>query len=183
MRCSRPAVSAILDPLGDVLNAARMKCRQLVRMCLFAAIVPATTVVAQSEPKFESLGNDTYTVEVHAKSKFTRDTEKLKTVALAAATEFSGKQGKVAKVVSVEEHKSFYLIGDFANVTLTFKTLSPGDPELAGQAHRDAKVILPATPTDSLYDELIKLNDLRGKGILTEEEFAAEKKKVLDRSK
>jgi hypothetical protein len=34
-----------------------------------------------------------------------------------------------------------------------------------------------------LYTELIKLDDLRKRGILTEEEFQAEKKKVLNRSK
>ena len=34
-----------------------------------------------------------------------------------------------------------------------------------------------------LYTELIKLDDLRKRGILTEEEFQAEKKKVLSRSK
>lgn len=37
--------------------------------------------------------------------------------------------------------------------------------------------------TGDLYTELIKLDDLRKRGILTEEEFQAEKKKVLSRSK
>ena len=37
------------------------------------------------------------------------------------------------------------------------------------------------TPTDSLYNELLKLDDLRKRGILTEEEFQAEKKKILSR--
>jgi len=36
---------------------------------------------------------------------------------------------------------------------------------------------------DDLYTELTKLDDLRKRGILTEEEFQAEKKKVLSRSK
>ena len=39
------------------------------------------------------------------------------------------------------------------------------------------------TPTDSLYNELLKLDDLRKRGILTEEEFQAEKKKILSRSR
>ena len=36
--------------------------------------------------------------------------------------------------------------------------------------------------TDDLYEALLKLDDLRKKGILTDEEFQAEKKKVLSRS-
>jgi hypothetical protein len=41
----------------------------------------------------------------------------------------------------------------------------------------ESKVV---TPTDK-FDELSKLHDLKVRGILTEEEFAVEKKKVLDR--
>ena len=33
--------------------------------------------------------------------------------------------------------------------------------------------------TDDLYAQLTKLDDLRKKGILTDEEFQAEKKKIL----
>ena len=37
--------------------------------------------------------------------------------------------------------------------------------------------------TGDLYTELMKLDDLRKKGILTEEEFEAEKKKLLEAAK
>jgi len=37
--------------------------------------------------------------------------------------------------------------------------------------------------TDELYNDLLKLDDLRKKGILSDDEFQAEKKKVLSRSK
>ena len=47
--------------------------------------------------------------------------------------------------------------------------------------------VMPAAPapltTDELYANLLKLDDLHKKGILTDEEFAAEKKKRLARSK
>jgi Short C-terminal domain len=41
---------------------------------------------------------------------------------------------------------------------------------------------LPHLSTDELYTELVKLDDLRKKGILTDDEFQAEKKKLLSRS-
>ena len=36
------------------------------------------------------------------------------------------------------------------------------------------------TPTKDVYSELMKLDELRKKGILTEEEFQTQKKKVLE---
>lgn len=38
-----------------------------------------------------------------------------------------------------------------------------------------------ASPVLDKYEELTKLHELKVKGVLTEEEFAAEKKKILDR--
>jgi hypothetical protein len=49
---------------------------------------------------------------------------------------------------------------------------------------KQARVEVSERPvTGDLYTELIKLDELRKRGILTEEEFQAEKKKVLSRSK
>ena len=136
---------------------------------------------AGSAPSVVSLGDNTYSVTASARDKFTRNTQKLKAQAMEAATQFCVKEGKQFKLVSATEDKSFYFVGDFAKATVVFKTLAPGDPELDTSAGNPAK---PATTvTDSLYDELLKLDDLRKKGILTEEEFAVQKKKVLDRSK
>jgi len=46
-----------------------------------------------------------------------------------------------------------------------------------------APVLATSGSSNDLYTELLKLDDLRKRGILTEEEFQAEKKKVLARSK
>ena len=40
-----------------------------------------------------------------------------------------------------------------------------------------------AAASDDFYAELLKLDDLRKKGILTEKEFEAQKKKVLKRAR
>lgn len=121
----------------------------------------------------------TYHVTVKAQHKFTRNTDKLKDEAMAAATEFCAKEGKQLKIVSVTEDKSQYLVGRFAEVTLTFKALAPGDPELA-----PATTVAPAPrpmTTDELQTELTKLDELRKKGLLTDAEFDALKQKVLSR--
>jgi hypothetical protein len=155
-----------------------------------AFLLSACAAWAQSEPKFESLGDDTYTVSVHATHKFTRNTRKLTDAATEAAEAFCAKEGKVMKLVSVEDKRGMYGVGGFANTTVTFKALRPDDPLLAAPPATYAPATMaapppppPATPTDTHYDELIKLDELRKRGILTDEEFEAEKKKVLARSK
>jgi hypothetical protein len=151
---------------------------------LIAALVAAGGAWAASTSPVASLGDNTYSLTVKADNKFTRNTTKLKDEAVAAATEYCTKAGKQLQVVSVKEDKSQYLVGPYAQVTLTFKTLGPDDPELAAPAVATAMPAAPASlTTDELYASLLKLDELHKKGILTDEEFAAEKKKLLARSK
>lgn len=102
---------------------------------------------------------------------------------MAAATQFCAKEGKQLKVVSVTEDKSFYLIGAYPQTTLTFKALGPGEaePAPAPVAQADHPKPPPPMTADLLTTELTKLDDLRKKGLLTDEEFTAAKKKLLDR--
>jgi hypothetical protein len=118
------------------------------------------------------LGNNTYSITCEANTSFTRRTKELKAQAREEATKFCASRGKQLKVVSTTENKSFYLVG-FARATIVFKALDAGDPELTGEQ----------AATGDLYSTLVKLDDLRKKGILTDEEFQAEKKKALSRSK
>jgi hypothetical protein len=158
-----------------------MTTKPLTRLLsMLVAVLVANCAAADDTPQVVPLGDNTYSITVKATHKFTRNTEKLKTQAMDAATQFCAKEGKVLKVVSVTEDKSMYLVGSYSQSTLTFKALSPGDPELA-PATDDHPKPPPAMNADLLTSELTKLDDLRKKGLLTDEEFAAAKKKLLDR--
>ncbi len=150
-------------------------------------------------PKVESMGNDTYTVTRVAKTGFVRHTDELRAEALDDAAKFCADQGKQLKVVTVTESKPKIMFFGYAKATVVFKALNAGDPELksepapaaltggtaAAYAERPAPPMIVERPltTDELYSELTKLDDLRKKGILTDEEFQSEKRKVLNRSK
>lgn len=152
--------------------------------CLMTALLAAGGAWAGNVSPIAALDGNTYSLTVQANNKFTRNTNKLKDEAVAAATDYCTKAGKQLKVVSVKEDKSQYLVGPYAQVTLTFKALGPDDPELAAPAVASAMPAAPAPlTTDELYSSLLKLDELHKKGILTDEEFAAEKKKLLARSK
>ena len=161
-----------------------------LRPLLVAIILGLAAGQAEAEstsPTIENLGNNTYRVSASATHKFTRNTAKLTEEATAAASAFCAKLGKQLKIVSMEENKSFYGVGEMARATLTFKALDLADPELASSATPvgGAAQVASASPltNEALYADLLRLDDLHKKGILTDEEFAAEKKKVLDRSK
>ena len=157
--------------------------RLLLRFTIMAAVANCAWAVEISP--ITPGGKDTYSITVKAGNKFSRDTDKLKGQAMEAATKFCAKDGKQLKVLSVTEDKSMYLVGPYAQVTLTFKALSPGDLELAPpQGEVVAKPAVPASPaTEQLYADIMRLGELRKQGFLTDAEFEVEKKKILDRSK
>lgn len=153
-----------------------------------AALVLAFAPLARAAdpaPQVADLGDHTYRVTVTANHKFTRNTEKLKAQARVAAADYCAQLGKQLKILAVTENKSLLLVGDMASATLTFKALDLADPELAKPAAAAAAVdpVAPPPTNEAMYADLLRLDDLHKKGILSDAEFAAEKKKVLDRSR
>jgi Short C-terminal domain len=138
-----------------------------------------------------SMGNNTYSIKVEAKNALHRDVDALRTEANEAAASYCAEHGKELRVVSLTDKVPTFGLG-YAYAKITFKALNPGDPELTAPAPAapggPVYVAAPVAPverhltTDELYNELVKLDDLRKKGILTDEEFQAEKKKLLSRS-
>jgi len=129
-------------------------------------------------PPVIAQGNNTFSITREGTNAFQRDIDKLKSEVQEDATKYCAEQGKQLKVISLTGEKPLFSLG-YIKAKIVFKALNPGeiDPTpVAGEA-------APASPTGDLYSDLIKLDDLRKKGILTDEEFQAEKKKVLSRSK
>lgn len=138
-------------------------------------------------------GTDTYSITVTAGNALMRDTDKLKAEASDAAANFCAGQSKVLKVLSLNKKSPRFSLG-YCTATIVFMSLNPGDPALLPPAPVAAPVAYapaayapaPAAPqaltTDELVAELTKLDDLRKKGILTDEEFQSEKRKVLSHS-
>ena len=153
---------------------------------VFFSGVAALSCAAASKSSLASIGNNTYVITREAKTAFDRDTEHLKELAKEDAAKYYESQGKQLKVVDLTADKPFFATG-YAKAKIVFKALGSDDPELAVaqvQPSPKAAAVRPETSsTGNLYDDLIKLDDLRKKGILTEEEFQSEKQKVLNRSK
>lgn len=154
--------------------------------CLFAALVGSAS--AETIAKLTSLGDNTYAAVREAKTAFNRDTNALKAAALEDAKTYCAEHKKELKVISTAIEKPWFSTG-FASAKVIFMALEPGDPELSRQPEPIAAALPPSsatytqTPTGDLYTDLLKLDDLRKRGLLTDKEFEHEKKKLLKRSK
>jgi len=162
------------------------------QMLLASSICIATlgfSSAARADADVVPLGNDTYSITREARTAFTRDLDKLKAKASDDAAKFCAAQGKQLKVVSLSGNAPGFGLG-YAKAKIIFMALNPGDPKLTGEATPAAPAASAASAapppghlsTDELYAELVKLDDLRKKNILTDDEFQAEKKKLLSRS-
>jgi len=151
----------------------------------------AVTCRADPNPEIVSLGHDTYALTRWANNGFTRNTEKLQSQALEDAAAYCARLHKELKIVSTTTARPLIPLTGFASAKVVFKALDANDPELhapvAASAPGAATPVVaenaaPRTTTDALYNDLMKLDDLRKRGLLTEEEFQAQKKKLLEKS-
>lgn len=165
------------------------------RLLLTVLILASGTVAWASTTKLETLGDNTYAITRTAKTGFDRDVGKFKQEAQADAAKYCADQGKVMKVITVTSERPHFG-GGYAWAKIVFQPLDANDALLTtpagapglvgGSAPGAGAAVAPsALPTQSgdLYTEILKLDDLRKRGLLTDKEFEAEKKKLLKRSK
>jgi hypothetical protein len=134
------------------------------------------------------VGDNTFSITETGKTAFARDTDKMRADVQEQATSYCVAQGKQLKVLELTSEKPFFSTG-YASAKIVFKAVAPGEVEPApsmaatsNPAGSSATMERP-TATGDLYTDLMKLDELHRKGILTDKEFKAEKKKVLARSK
>jgi len=77
----------------------------------------------------------------------------------------------------------------WSTAELTFKCLSENDPDFVNKRNDTVKTDVnvrtkeESNKNPDLYTELMKLEDLRKKGVLTEDEFQTQKKLLLEKQK
>ena len=115
---------------------------------------------------------------------------KLKAEAFQEASQYCEKLGKSLQVVSTHEASPPYILANFPKAEIQFMCLDAKDAELnRPKLRKEADTVIEVkkdirTKDESVkhkdvYAELIKLDDLRKKGIISEAEFAEQKKRLL----
>jgi hypothetical protein len=135
------------------------------------------------------IGKDTFMVSRQAATGFS-GSGKLKAEAFQEATQYCEKLGKSMQVVSTHEATPPYVLGNFPKAEIQFMCLDAMDAELNRpklrkepdsviQIKNDIRVKDEPQKSSTVYSELIKLDELRKKGIITDSEFDVQKKKLL----
>ena len=144
-----------------------------------------------------SMGNNTFMITHQAATGFS-GSGSLKADVVRDAAKYCEMRGKQMKVVSITEALPPYIFGNFPKAEIVFKALPPNDPELKTEPAFDPSGIQikvgekppvrasidineKQIPSDDIYAKLEKLDELHKKGILTDAEFDAEKKKLLNK--
>lgn len=112
------------------------------------------------------------------------DSEELRKSAIKKANEFCREKGSNQKMVSVSEFGTTppYLWGNIPRIEIIFvceeKYRSQHSADKSSTQASSEKSAAPVIIADK-YDRLTKLKKLLDNGVLTQDEFAAEKKKIL----
>ena len=140
------------------------------------------------------MGTDTYMISQTSAGGIFTNMGTLKTEVIQRANAFAESKGKVAIPVAAKETPPSP--GRMPNYEYQFRLVDRNDPRASGgglfktpdmvienRSQPTTVVVNPpakesASPKD-IYTELLKLDDLRKRGIITEAEFDAQKRKLL----
>lgn len=140
------------------------------------------------------MGTDTYMISQTSAGGVFTNMGALKSKVMARANEFAGSKGKVAIPVAARESPAYP--GHMPNFEYQFRLVDKNDPRATGAGlvktpdvvienrgqQSPAVIVNNGTEGKSkdVYSELIKLDDLRKKGIISESEFSTQKQRLLE---
>ena len=158
----------------------------LVRIAAIGAgVLLAACATAPAVP----MGNDTYMISQTSAGGIFRSMSSLKTEVMERANAFAESKGKVAVPIASKEAPAYP--GHMPSFDYQFRLVDKNDPVARGGAlipRPDMVVDIhnsipsPSAPpgaSEDTYTALLKLDDLRKRGIITEDEFNAQKAKLL----
>ena len=160
---------------------------------IFSVGLLIAVLSACANPGIVEVSPDTYLLFREDHAGIFGSMAKLKAGVIRDANEFAANQGKVAIPISSKEKPVGNGPGQWASFEYQFRVVAPDDEEaVRTRLTRDPDRIIQQDGTTKseitlraddqnrdTYTELLKLDDLRKRGILTEEEFEEEKRKLL----
>jgi hypothetical protein len=167
-----------------------------MRMFLVAVLIAVAFDATAGDPHIVQLSPDTYLLTETNYAGMFYNHAKMKAKVIQEANDFAGKQGKIAIPVNMTDNPP--VPGQsMPNIEYQFRVVAKDDPEARRTSlekrpdvviRKDENIKVDVhtknesspQPVDT-YTELLKLDDLRKKGILTDSEFEAQKAKVLSR--
>ena len=164
----------------------------MMRFAAAICLLLFATLASARDPEVVQLSPDTYMISrADHGGIFGGGLPKLTVKVIKQANEFAAKKGKIAIPLASVEHPMGSGPGQWATFEYQFRVVDKNDPEARRTSLQpSANVVVkmeqptqsatpPAAAKPDLYSELLKLDDLRKRGIITEPEFQAQKAKLL----
>ena len=160
-----------------------------------AIFLSMTVLFGCANPGIVKLSPDTYLLTREAHGGIFASTSALKAGVIRDANAFAESQGKVAIPIASKEKPMGNGPAQWASFEYQFRVVDKNDPEVRRTSlvprpdvviEKTEKITADVITKDrterprDVYAELIKLDELRKRGILSEAEFLAQKKKLLD---
>ena len=161
----------------------------------YISFASALALVACASADIVPMGTDSYMISQTSAGGIFTNMGTLKSEVIQRANSFAESKGKVAIPVAAREQPPYP--GRMPNFEYQFRLVDRNDPRAAGgglvktpdmvienRGQAPSVVVNPPSkePAKSpdVYTELLKLDDLRKRGIITEAEFEAQKKRLLE---
>ncbi len=158
-----------------------MRFKDLAKAAALAAILALSACV--TAPEITKTADNNYVITRVDKGGSLSDVASTRQSIIADANKFADGQGKVAVKVSMKDTPM--QIQGYTSIEYKFQLMSKAEADaqaaVSAPVAGGAVVVQQSAPMP-MYDALLKLDDLHKRGILTDEEFAAQKKKILDRN-
>jgi hypothetical protein len=161
--------------------------------CIYLASL-AVIAGCAANPGVTKLSPDTYLISRIDKGGIFGNAAAMKADVIREASEFAAQQGKVAVPLEVHETPLRPCPACWASIDYQFRVVAPSDPEVRRTSltpiaprqeviidNRNAPAVKQPAPEGSqdLYTELLKLDDLRKRGLLSDSEFETQKSRLL----
>lgn len=124
------------------------------------------------------IGDDMFMVSRQAATGFS-GLGTLKADALQEANQYCVAQNKMAQVISATEAEPPFILGNFPKADVQFRCVDAALKH-SDDISADSKSTDQPEDRNDVYGQIEMLDDLRDRGILTDAEFDAEKKKLLE---
>ena len=160
---------------------------------ILLAVIAGALVGCATAPAIP-MGNDTYMISQTSAGGMFKSMSSLKGEVMQRANAFAESKGKVAVPIAGKEAPAYP--GHMPSFEYQFRLVDKNDPRAEGGALlpradvvMDVRNTAPAAPAGAksgtskdVYTELLKLDDLRKRGIITDSEFQAQKARLLSGS-
>lgn len=175
-------------------EAVYIKRDRIMTSFRLSSVALVLALVACASADIVPMGTDTYMISQTSAGGIFTDMGTLKSAVIQRANAFAESKGKVAVPVAAKEQPPFP--GRMPNYEYQFRLVDRNDPRASGggliktpdmviENRGQAPSVVVNSPSkeqtrsSDVYTELLKLDDLRKKGILTEPEFEAQKTRLL----